>query len=371
MPQEEPKTHIGTLGAVRILGVPVRPHFTFLLLLAFLLFIGVSDRQSGLTTALYVLGLFASVLLHELGHSLMARRYGIRTLEIVMYPIGGISQLERAPQPREELWVALAGPLVNALIAVALFGIATARGGMVPWHLLREPTDANLIQRIAFGNLLLFAFNLLPAYPMDGGRILRALLAFKMPLDEATQMAARAGRGLAMAMGLAGLLAGEFLLVFIAMFVFIGAAQEGASARNRMLTSGFPVSSAMVTDFRTLTHGATIREAGDLLLATSQHDFPVMLGDTVIGLLGRAALIRGMLQEGPEAYVSSVMDRDFLTISPGMSLSEAAALLNPAKSCALVLSDEHLMGMLTLENLSEFLLLRQVSLAQSKNRHDG
>jgi Zn-dependent protease/CBS domain-containing protein len=356
----------GTMGVVRLFGVPVRFHFTFVLLLVFLLFIGVGGKQSGGTTALYVLALFASVLLHELGHAAIARLYGIRTVEIVMYPIGGIARPERAPRAREELWIALAGPVVNALIAAGLFGWLVASGGFVPVELLKEPTDANLMQRVASGNLLLFLFNLLPAYPMDGGRILRSLLALYRPEEEATRIAAGAGQGLAVLLGLAGMLWGNFVLLFVALFVYLGAAQEGAAARGRILTSGYPVRAAMITDYRTLTHGATIRDAGDLLLATSQHDFPVVYGESVLGLLTRSALMRAMMAEGPDAYVSGVMNREFLRVPPDMPLAEALPLVSAANSCALVMEDERLLGILTAENLGEFILLRQVSRAQAK-----
>jgi Zn-dependent protease len=234
----------GTMGSVRVFGVPVRMHFTFLLLLVFLLFIGVGGQQSGAVTALYVLALFGSVLLHELGHALVARRYGIRTLEIVMFPIGGVARQERQPKPREEFWIALAGPAVNALIAAGLIGWLFATEGWQEIAMLREPTDANLAERLALGNVLLCAFNLLPAYPMDGGRILRSALALRRPEEEATRVAAGAGRALAVAMGLAGLLMSNFMLVFVALFVYLGAAQEGAAARGRILTSGFPVKAA-------------------------------------------------------------------------------------------------------------------------------
>ncbi len=356
----------GTLGAIRIFGVPVRLHFTFVLLLVFLAFIGIGGKQSGLSTVLYVLALFASVLAHELGHTLVARRYGIRTLEIVMFPIGGISRPERQPRAREELWVALAGPLVNVVIAALLFGWVAAIGQLQPIELLREPTDANLAERIAIGNLLLFLFNLLPAYPMDGGRILRALLALRRPEEQATAIAASAGRFLAIAMGLFGLLSANFLLVFIALFVYLGAAQEGAAVRGRLLTSGFPVKAAMITDFRTLSHGDTIRDAGNLLLATSQHDFPVMHGEQIVGLLTRAALVRAMLTEGPDAYVAGAMDRNFTRLTPEMDLSDALQLLSSTNACALVMDGEKLVGLLTAENLSEFILLRRVALRQQK-----
>ena len=357
----------GTVGMVRLFGVPVRLHFTFVLLLVFLVFIGIGEKQTGPATAVYVIALFASVLLHELGHTLVARHYKIRTLEIVMFPIGGVSRPERMPKGREELWISLAGPLVNAAIAGGLIAWLATQGRFEPLELLREPTNANLAQRIALGNLLLFLFNLLPAYPMDGGRILRSVLALWKPEDEATRIAALAGRMLAILLGLFGLLSSNFMLVFIALFVYLGASQEGAAARGRILTSGFPVRAAMITDFRTLSHGDTIRDAGNLLLATSQHDFPVMHGKAVVGLLGRSALIRAMMSEGPDAYVAGVMDRDFLRIPPEMDLSEAMTKLSRAGSCALVMDeDDRLLGLLTAENLSEFILLRQVSVARDR-----
>jgi Zn-dependent protease len=355
----------GTMGTVKVLGVPVRMHFTFLLLLVFLLFIGVGGQQSGAVTALYVLALFGSVLLHELGHALVARRYGIRTLEIVMFPIGGIARQERQPKPREEFWIALAGPAVNAFIAAGLLGWLFATEGWQEVALLREPTDANLAERLAIGNLLLCAFNLLPAYPMDGGRILRSALALRRPEEEATRIAAGAGRALAVAMGMAGLLMSNFMLVFVALFVYLGAAQEGAAARGRILTSGFPVRAAAITEFHTLGHGNTLRDAGALLLSTSQRDFPVVHGDQVLGLLSRDALVRGMMTSGPDAYVAGIMKREFMRVPPDAQLSEVVADLAAAGGAALVMDGERLVGMLTAENLSEFILLRQAGLVQT------
>ncbi len=351
----------GSVGTVKVFGVPVRLHFTFVLLLVFLIFIGVGGHQSGATTALYIGALFASVLLHELGHAAVARRFGIRTIEIVMFPIGGVSRPERTPRPNEELWVALAGPVVNLGLAAALLGWVSLHSGILILQELRQPSDANLLQRIAYGNLMLGLFNLLPAYPMDGGRVLRAFLALRRPYEEATRIASSAGQMLAFVMGLAGLLSGNFLLVFVALFVYLGASQEGAAARGRLFTSGYPVSAAMITDYRTLQHGQTVRDAGNLLLATSQHDFPVMHGDAPIGVLTRANLVRAMLSEGPEAYVSSAMDRDFLRLAPDTPLSDALAKLSQPGIVALVMdSSDRLTGMMTPEHLSEFVLLRQL-----------
>lgn len=353
----------GSFGVVKLFGVPVRLHFTFVLLLVFLLFVGIGGKQSGATTALYIVGLFASVLLHEVGHTLVARHYGIRTLEIVMYPIGGVSRAERQPAAREELWIALAGPLVNLLIAALLIGWMAAHQGFQSLKDLAQPTDANLLERLALGNVALCVFNLLPAYPMDGGRILRSFLALHRSEEEATRIAAGAGRMLAVLLGLVALLWGNFLLMFVALFVYLGAFQEGAAAKSRILTAGYSVGSAMITDFRTLPHDATVRDAGDLLLKTSQHDFPVMHGGAVIGLLTRAALVRAMMSQGPDAYVAGVMEREFVRLEPDLSLPDALPQLASGGGCALVMDHEdRLVGMLTGEHLSEFVLLREAGL---------
>lgn len=357
----------GSVAAFTVFGVPVRFHFTFVLMLIFLLFIGIGDKQSGLSTAIYIVALFASVLLHEFGHTLVARYYGIHTLEIVMFPIGGVSRPERQPKPSEELPISLAGPVVNLLIGVALIGWLTVQQGWVALEALREPTDANLVERIAAGNLALFLFNILPAYPMDGGRILRSLLGLYRPIEDATRIAAGAGQALAILMGLAGMLWGNFILMFVALFVYLGALQEGTAAKGRLFTAGFPVSAAMITDFRTLTHGQSIRDAGNLLLSTSQHDFPVVHGESVIGLLTRSALVQAMLNQGPDGYVSGAMAREFIRLTPETALVDALPQLSGAAACALVMdSADRLVGILTSEHLSEFIVLRQVTSAQAK-----
>ena len=354
-PHTERASIAGTLGSIRLAGVPVRFHFTFVLLVVFLVVTELAQKQPGLMFLVYVVALFASVLLHELGHAMVARQCGVRTLEIVMFPIGGLSRLEKNPKPAQELWIALAGPLVNIIIAGALLGyIYYTHQPMVVGNLL-DPTVGNL----ALNNLILAAFNLLPAYPMDGGRVLRAIIARYKSEDEATRIAAWAGRMLAISMGLYGLLSMQFMLVFIAFFVYLGAAQEGAAAMGRQLTHGIPVRAAMVTEFHTLPHGSTVRDAANLLLATSQQDFPVVLGDNVVGLLSRNALLRALAAEGQDAYVAGAMERDFTRLSPDMDLAEALPSMTHAGACALVMEDDRLVGLLTTENLSEFLVLRR------------
>jgi Zn-dependent protease len=358
----------GTVGALRLFGVPVRFHFTFILLLIFLTVKGLGDKQSSAAYAVFVIALFASVLLHELGHAIVAKWYGIRTHEIVMFPIGGVARMEKTPVPHQELWIALAGPLVNVVLAAALLGFLLYRNQIVGIKDLIDPTDANLIQRIAFGNLILAGFNLLPAFPMDGGRVLRAIVARFKTEDEATRIAAWAGRMLAISMGFYGLIWMQFMLVFVAFFVYLGAAQEGAAAMGRTLTHGIPVRAAMVTAFHTLPHGSTIRDAANLLLATSQQDFPVMHGSQVIGLLPRNGLMRALASDGPEAYVSGAMLREYPVLFPDMDLAEALPVMAQAGSCALVMQDDSLVGLMTAENLSEFLMLRRFGMVPAANR---
>lgn len=353
----------GSILAVKVFGIPVRLHFTFILLFVFLISVGITGGQSMWADVLYIAAIFGSVILHELGHALVARRYGVRTVEIVMFPIGGLARLDRNPGPREEFWIAVAGPAVNVVLAALLFGyLAFTGAAALPVEALAVASDATLPHRIAAGNLILALFNLLPAFPMDGGRILRSLLARRRPQEQATRITARAGQALAILMGLYGLLIMNFFLVFIAFFVYLGAAQEGAMAQGRILTQGMPVRAAMITDFRTLSHGNTIRDAAALLLATTQQDFPVMHGDTVVGLLGRTALVRGIAEAGPDAFVAGVMDRDFPRVGSTTDLADAIPLLSNGRSCVLVMDGDRLQGMLTSENLSEFLLLRRVGM---------
>ncbi|MEQ1886047.1 MAG: M50 family metallopeptidase [Bryobacteraceae bacterium] len=342
-------------------GVPVRLHFTFILFAVFLMVSVLSNSQSDSSYAIFMLGGLASVLLHEFGHAFVAARFGVRTTEIVMFPIGGLSRMERPLRPGAELLVSIAGPLVNLVLAAGLFAymVSTHEVESIKVADLMEPTGKSALSLLLYGNILVAVFNLLPAFPMDGGRILRALLCYIRPEAEATRIAAWMGRMLAIAMGLYGLVAAQFLVVFFALFIYLGAAQESVAALGRTLTRGIPVRAAMVTEFHTLEHGNTIRDAANLLLSTSQQDFPVMHNGKTVGLLGRNLLIRAIASEGPDAYVAGVMDREFVSLTPDMDLAEVLPLMARAGKCALVMDGERLIGLLTTDNLSEFLLLRR------------
>ncbi len=355
-----------------VAGIPIRLHVTFLLLLAWLAFPSpASGPQSGsfvqrYAGLLFVIGLFVCVVLHELGHALTARMYGVRTRNIVLYPIGGVASLETLPRPRQELWIALAGPAVNLVLSGGLYALLRLTGmRLYPFNPVDAPT--HLLSNLMWANLTLAAFNMLPAFPMDGGRVLRALIARFTSEVDATAIAARIGQFLAIVMGVFGLF-NNLLLVFIAVFVYMGAGQEAAAFQTKALITGHRVREAMQREFHTLSVGNTLREAADVLLAGSQQDFPVLHSGEVIGVLSRSALLRGWTTDGPDAYVAGTMNRDFAWAKPDDELETVLAQTQMTWPILVLDGDSreesHLVGMLTQENLLEFLTLAQLRMRQ-------
>ena len=212
----------------KLAGIDVYIHFTFFLLLAWIAFIYYNQGQSlsaALAGVMFILVVFACVVLHELGHALTARRYGITTRDIILLPIGGVARLEKMPdKPMQELWVALAGPAVNIVIAGTLAAYLYVSDSFTPISQLSS-ASVSVVERIMAVNIFLVVFNMVPAFPMDGGRVLRALLATRLPYLKATQFAATLGQGIAVLFAIVGLFYNP-LLLFIAFFVWIGAAQE-------------------------------------------------------------------------------------------------------------------------------------------------
>jgi Zn-dependent protease len=352
----------------RILGIDVYVHLTFLLLLGL---IGVTQWLNGrsleaaLSGVFFFGGLFLCVLLHEYGHALAARRYGIATRDITLLPIGGVARLERMPdKPSQELVVALAGPLVNIVIAAGL-GIGLWLTGHSPLAPL-SATSGSLVERLVVVNGFLVLFNLLPAFPMDGGRVLRAILALRMDYARATRIAASIGQGMAFLFGAVGLFVNP-MLILIAFFVWIGAAHEAATVQMKSSFGGCLVREAMLTDFRTLSPRETLGQAVRLLLAGSQQDFPVVDQGRVVGMLTHANLLKALADQDEGAPVAAAMENRVETLDASEPLDYAMARVNPEQGFTRpVLRDGVLVGLLTAENVGEFFMVRA---ALERRRH--
>lgn len=350
-----------SLPIFRIAGIQLRIHITFLLLIAWLAFGYYAEGGSAVagSRVIFILLLFLCVVLHEFGHAFAAKAFGINTPDITLLPIGGVARLERMPEePVQELIIAVAGPLVNVVIAIGLF----VAGGSQALLGSAAVEGGGFIAQLLIINIILVLFNLLPAFPMDGGRVLRALLATRMSYARATQVAATVGQGFAFVFGFIGLLNPNwFMLIFIALFVYIGASQEAALAQMKDVSRRFPVSSAMVREFRTLSENASLQEAVDALLATSQHDFPVVdETGSVAGLLTRHDLIAALRKNDPDLRVGDVMRRDIPTVTTGTRFEDAFRIMQECNCPAVPVLDrmKRLVGLLTPENVTELMMVQ-------------
>ncbi len=344
----------------RILGIDVFLHATFLFILAFIAvahWLAHGSIAAVISGVGFFVALFTCVLLHEYGHALAARRFGIATRDITLLPIGGVARLERMPdKPLHELWVALAGPAVNVVIALALALWLTITGTWEPLNTL-SATGGGFAERLLATNVLLVLFNMIPAFPMDGGRVLRALLAMRMEYARATRIAATIGRGLAVVFAFVGFFTNPFL-IFIAIFVWIGATQEAAAAEAKATIGGLPVREAMLTDFRTLAPEDTLHDATRMLIEGSQQDFPVLDGTRLVGVLSHASLFEALHEHGEWTLVAEAMERNFHTVTPDENL-ETVLFENALGGTVIpVLHRGEIVGLITAENVGELIMIR-------------
>ena len=370
----------------RIAGIEVRIHVTFFLLLAYLGFAGyhgagtdvaITTRVSAaLHLMLLVCIVFLCVLLHEFGHAFAARRCGIRTPDITLFPFGGVARIERMPEnPRQEIFIALAGPAVNVIIAAGLWAVLAIFWRAVPQE--QMGTAASLAVEVMSVNVMLLVFNLIPAFPMDGGRVLRALLAMRLDHGRATRIAAHIGQALAVALGLLGVFGMSIrthviepnpMLIVVAFFVFMAAANEAGAVQLQSVTRGLSVAAAMVTDFRSLPRNASLGEASEMLLHSSQHEFPVIDPDgTLRGIFTRSELVSALRESGPEGSVLGVMREGFPIVHPRTPFDEGFRLMQQSGTSVLPVTDEEgrLVGLFTMENIGEMLMVR-TAIAQSR-----
>ncbi|WP_029354816.1 site-2 protease family protein [Bosea sp. 117] len=345
-----------------VYGTAVRIHVTFLL---FLIWIWAAYYQQGGAGAAwegvaFVALLFLCVLLHEFGHIFAARRYGVKTPEVTLWPFGGIASLERIPEkPSEELVVAIAGPAVNVVIALVLIAILGGTTGVEHLQDIENP-QVGLLAKLAGANIFLVVFNLIPAFPMDGGRVLRALLAMRMGHAQATQTAASIGQALAIGLGFLGIF-GNPMLIIIAVFVFLAAGGEAGHAQMTQAARGVLVQDAMITKFETLGPQSSVGDAAEALIRTTQKEFPIVDGAGHLrGVLTRDAMIRALQASGPESSVIDAMQADIPTVPARSPLDGALRTLTASRAPVLGALDAggRLVGLLSPENIGEMMMLR-------------
>lgn len=350
-----------SVTAGRIAGTAIRIHITFILFLAWIA--AVDYARGGWDAAgaslVFIILLFACVVAHEFGHILVARSFGVRTPEVILLPIGGVANMERMPEnPRQELLIALAGPMVNVVIAAALLML----GGLPAAELMAADLErASLLQRLAFTNVALVIFNLLPAFPMDGGRVLRALLSMRLGPQRAISIAAKLGQAFAFLFVALGILYNP-ILILVGLFVYIAAEAELQASVFHSFASGLKVSDAMERSAHALQPDAVIADAVEALLATAQSAFPVMgAAGKPIGVLGREELLAGLKQGAPGATIAAIM-RDPALVSSDAALDAALAEMSQRgiKSRLVVDGNGRLAGILTLDNLVEMMMIHTV-----------
>jgi len=343
-------------------GTAIRIHVTFVLLLAWIAAAGYASGKGAQTGAvmLFVVLIFACVLLHEFGHIFTARAFGVKTPDVTLLPIGGVARLERIPEkPMEEFLIALAGPMVNVVIALVLM---LAGANLNPALLGNvEGASVPLIDRLAMVNLFLAVFNLIPAFPMDGGRVLRALLASQLGFVRATTLAASIGQGIAFLLGFIGLLYNP-LLIFIAIFIYLAAAAESHMVSLRAVGQGLPLSAAAMTQIETLEPDTPLARAVEAMLHTSQSEFPIIDGaGKPIGLLGRADIVRAVQEKDRATPVGDVMSAPVTTIDRRKNVDEALRLLQDQSlpAIAVIEPDGRLCGLFSRESVGNLMQIAQ------------
>jgi Zn-dependent protease/predicted transcriptional regulator len=364
----------GSLKIARIAGIDVFLHWTFALLLVYILFVNYRAGSTGselLWSIAFILTIFFIIVLHELGHALTARRFNIKTKGITLLPIGGVAQLERMPdKPKEELLVALAGPAVNVVLAGLLFFFVPMPATQEEATRMMSSANAqNFLFQLFYVNVALALFNMIPAFPMDGGRVLRAILAMRMDRMTATLIAARIGQGLAVVFMIMGIISNPFL-IFVGLFVIMGAQAEAEQARATYLLKDATVGEVAMDNYAVIQQEDTIGTAVNKLLHAQGHDFIVFHGREVVGTLVRDQIIDALANSGKDIPVKEVMNPTFLRFSPHESLEKAWRDMTEANATiAIVFRGEGHVGMVDAENIMEYIMVK--SAMNLRNRRLG
>ncbi len=356
-----------SFSIARIAGIDIKVHATFFLILVFgaLQWGGPHGAPGAAFGILLMLLLFACVVLHELGHSLVAKAFGIPVREIVLLPIGGVAQLQKNPEkPLHELLIAVAGPLVNVAIAGGLWlGVTRVfPGGIDPKTLspdtLAAPSPQALLLWLFAANVSLAVFNMIPAFPLDGGRVLRALLAMVMGFPKATRTASTIGQAIAVALGLFAVLNGQLFLAFVAFFIFMGAGSEKAEEQARTVLTTLRVGDAYNKFALTLAAGDHVSKVVDYILTSYQPDFAVVQGGALLGIVTRQDVLKTLATDPQDLYVAGVMNREVVRVSAGESLDDVRRTMAEKEVRIVAVYDgERYLGLLSAEDLAEALLV--------------
>lgn len=350
------------LSFPKIAGINIYIHWTFSILIIWIVF---SNLRAGLNliqvgwSVLFILSLFICVTLHELGHALAAKRFGIVTKDITLYPIGGVARLEKMPEkPKQELLVALAGPAVNFIISLVFFPLLI----QVDWT-IEESSNVliidheNFLQMLALLNIWLALFNLIPAFPMDGGRVLRAILAMKLGRVKATHIAATIGKLLAFVFIIAGFYMNPFL-IFIGLFIILGANAEDQMVKTQELISELSAKDAVMTNYVTIEKNQPISLAIKLLLDGQAKNFLITDNHVPVGIVGSEEIIRGIQEIGESAPIEKITQRKIIYVDASASLNDVfLEFKNSRLSLILVKDGDDLIGVIDTENLAELILI--------------
>ena len=348
-----PRTHSPwSIQLATISRIPIRIHITFVLLLVWIALDASEAGAPVMPEVLFVLSLFGCVVLHELGHALTAQRFGIGTRDIVLYPFGGVASLMAEARPKAELYITIAGPLVNVVLAALLYPFSD------PMAIVEErPVD--YVTRIFVANVVLFVFNMIPAFPMDGGRILRAGLAL-LKIRKATLIATRISQALSLGLAVFALYTGHVLLILIASVVFVNAMQEHVRERARLAAGGLTVANVMTpaSQIQFFSHGQTMGQALDIALRSMQPAFPVLHADSVVGMVDRQDLLSMAFSSAEESYLVDVINREVIAVTPSAPLEAILdKVLSAPAQTLLVIDNGNLVGMVFRDRLLEFLLV--------------
>ncbi|MGF1670921.1 MAG: site-2 protease family protein [Balneolaceae bacterium] len=357
----------GSLSLGKFAGIKVKIHWSFWLIIVWIVFLDISrgnDLEGMLWNIFFILTLFVCVVFHEFGHALTARRYNIGTKQITLLPIGGVASLEEMPEnPWEEFMVAIAGPAVNVVIALLLYMIVPfdqfmGREPEELQELLSMVNAQNFLFYLFGANVILVVFNMIPAFPMDGGRVLRALLSMKMDRVRATQAAATLGQMMAFFFFIIGLLYNP-ILILIAIFVWFGAQGENVMIQQLALLGDHLVRDAMMTDFTELDPDATIDDVVDIIIAGTERDFVVTENGTIRGLVYHSDIKDQLQKRGRNIRVKDFMNTNFEKLYAGEKLTDVYRKIRVSQNDFFpVLENGQLAGVIDMNNINEFMVFR-------------